>query len=123
MHSWVTRRADYNFAREPHSRSDEPEFPVPMSRLVQVHEAHVDRGPRELFIELRVQVEIRLNKRSQPPDPHASGGESVHPGDQADAIARSVGLQTQPLDGFAGSDYRLGDDLYGNERRCGKSPS
>jgi hypothetical protein len=38
------------------SRLDERELPVAMGRLVQVHEIHVDLGPGEVAIELRVQV-------------------------------------------------------------------
>src|SRR5260370_39412364 len=48
-----------------HAGPDESEFAVPMSRLVQIHEVHVDGRPRQFFIELRVQMQIRLCYESQ----------------------------------------------------------
>ena len=47
----------------------------------------------------------------------------MHPGDQADAIARTVGIRAQLLDGLTGGDYRLSDDLYRDDRRRRKSGS
>ena len=38
---------DDHFAVDAHPRADEAEFAVAVRRLVQVHEIHVDRRPRE----------------------------------------------------------------------------
>ena len=43
-----------DFAIGAHARPDESKFPVAMRRLVNVHEIHVDSGPRQFFVELRV---------------------------------------------------------------------
>ena len=42
---------------------DEPELAVAVGRLVEVHEVHVDLGPREVAVVLRMQVKQRLLER------------------------------------------------------------
>src|SRR5262249_33178062 len=123
MNTCVAPRADHNLAGQPHSRSKEPEFPVAMSRLVQVHEVHINGGPREFFVELCVQVEMRFSKGAETADPHSSRRKTVHPRDQADALARTGGIQAQLLDGPTGGDYRLSDDFYRDDGRRGKRGS
>src|SRR5262249_57221384 len=73
-------------------RLDEPELAVAVRRLVQVHEVHVDLAPREIAVELRVQVEQRLPESREPGDPHLRGRERVHPRDDADARRGGVRL-------------------------------
>ncbi len=62
-----------------------------MGRLVQIHEVHVNRGPGNLAVELRVEVYQRLMERLEPGDPHLGGRERVHPGRQANAVRLAVG--------------------------------
>ncbi len=52
--------ANDHFAMHPQPRADEPELAAAVGRLVEVHEVHVDRRPRDLAIELRVQMQQRL---------------------------------------------------------------
>ena len=73
---------------EPHPRREVAEFPVAVRRLVQVHEVHVDLGPRELAVELRVEVEERLLEAAETGDPHLRGRKRVHPGDHTHAVGR-----------------------------------
>jgi hypothetical protein len=119
----VSPRSHYDLAWKTHSRNHEPEFPLARSRLVQVHEVHVNGGPRELFVELRVQMEKRFCKRTQATDPHAGRRERVHPHNQTKAIPRTVGIQAQPLYGLAAGHNRFDNDLYGNKRRSRESGS
>ena len=61
----VARPTDRSSARrpscaEPHAGLDEPELAVAVRGLVEVHEVHVDLRPRQLAVELRVQVQERL---------------------------------------------------------------
>ena len=71
-------------ARNSDSRLDVAEFPVAVCGLVQVHEVHVETGPGECFVGLRVKVQQRLAQRVEAPDPHLGRGERVHPGDDSD---------------------------------------
>ena len=59
-HVLVLPVADDDLARQAQARADEPELPVAVRRLVQVHEVHVDLAPGQIAIELRVQVGQRL---------------------------------------------------------------
>ena len=72
------------------ARADEPELPVAVRRLVQVHEVHVDLGPGKLAIELGMQVGQRLLEAREPGDPHLRRREGVHPGDHAGAGRRRL---------------------------------
>ena len=62
--------ADDDLAGEPQARVDEARLAVAVRGLVQVHEVHVDRAPRQVAIELRVQMQERLLQRIQPANPH-----------------------------------------------------
>ena len=55
---------DDDFAIEAHARVDEPRFAVAVRRLIEVHEIHVDGVPRQLAIELGVEMEERLLEQS-----------------------------------------------------------
>ena len=65
---------------------DEAVLAVAVGCLVEVHEVHVDRVVRKLFICLRVQMKERLVQELQALDPHLGRGEGVHPCDDADAV-------------------------------------
>ena len=54
----------------------EPRFPIAVCGLVQIHEVHVDRRPREITIELRVQMQHGLSQWRNPPI-HIFAGENV----------------------------------------------
>ena len=95
-----------------HPRADEAELAVAVGGLVQVHEVHVDRRPRQVAIELRVQVQKRLLQGGQPGDPHLGGREGVHPEHQARAVGGGVGLAADVEDGLRRGDHRLADDAH-----------
>ena len=84
--------------------ADEAELAVAVGRLVQVHEVHVDLRPRQLAIELRVQVRHRLRSGASSPAIHIFAGENVciqvitptHAGD-ALASRHICGMASGPL--------------------------
>ncbi len=69
---------------QPQPGGHEPELPVAVGGLVEVHEVHVDRRPRDVAMVLGMEVEERLVQALQPGDPHLGRGERVHPHDQPD---------------------------------------
>ena len=94
----------------PEPRLDERELAVTVGRLVEVHEVHVDLRPRQIAVELRVQVDERLAQVRQPADPHLGGREGVHPGDDPDARVGRVGGRQHPGDLVRRRHHALGDD-------------
>ena len=60
LHFRIGPMADDHLAVEPQPGVDEPGLAVAVRRLVEVHEIHVDLAPRQVAIELRVQVQKRL---------------------------------------------------------------
>ena len=68
------------------------EFPVAVSRLIEVHEIHVYFVVRQLAVRLRVQMEQRLLQKLEPVDPHFGGAEGVTPHDHAYAIVVRIYL-------------------------------
>ena len=66
----VRPMADDHLTAEPHARVDEARLAVAVRRLVQVHEVHVDRRPRQIATELGVEMQERLPKRVEPAHPH-----------------------------------------------------
>src|SRR6185437_16483140 len=62
-----------------HAAGNESELAVSMSRLIQVHEVHVNGGPRQLAVKLRMEMRERLAQESQTRNPHLRGREGVHP--------------------------------------------
>ena len=62
--------ADDDLARETHASVNEARLPVAVRGLVQVHEVHVDRVPREVTTELGMEMDERLLERIQSTDPH-----------------------------------------------------
>src|SRR3954466_1623923 len=75
-----------------HSARKESKLAIAMRRLVQIHEVHVDGRPRQILIELSVQVDERLLQRLQSADPHLCRRKGMNPGDQTDAVLRAIGL-------------------------------
>ena len=69
------------------------ELDVAVSTLVQVHEVHVNLAPGDLGIVLSVEMKQGLLQLLQALDPHLSGGEGVHPGDDTHALLIVVGSQ------------------------------
>ena len=112
---------DDGLPHEAHSGLHEGELPVAVRGLVQVHEVHVDLGPRKIAVVLRVEVQERPLEGSEPRDPHLRRGERVHPGDDADARRARVGLDQygadrlrRRRDGFADDAHRdLGGGVEG----------
>ena len=90
---------------------DVSELPVPVRGLVQVHEVHVDLGPRQRLRGLGVQVQHRLLQHRQPGDPHLGRRERVHPRDHADASVVGIGLEDQAADGVGAGEHRLPQHL------------
>ena len=90
--------ADDGLARDAEAGLDVAELPVAVRGLVEVHEVHVDRRPRNVTVGLRVQVEERLAQGVEAVDPHLGRRERVHPADQADARVIGVGVEHHPAD-------------------------
>ena len=84
--------ADHGLAGNPETGGHVGELTVAVGGLVQVHEVHVDLGPRQLHIRLRVQVQERLAQRVEPGDPHLGWRERVHPRNHAHDGGARVGL-------------------------------
>ena len=95
LHLRVRPVADDDLAVEAHARVDETRLAVAVRRLVEVHEVHVDRRPRQVAIELRVQMQERLLQGVEPADPHLRRREGVHPEDQAGAVGVGIRLQAE----------------------------
>src|SRR5699024_3213029 len=114
LHAPVARVTDHGLAVDAQAGGDVAELAVAVRGLVQVHEVHVDRGPGQLHIGLRVQVQQRGAQRIQALDPHLGGGEGVHPGDHADAGGVGVGGQGDLTDRIPVGQHRLPHDLDGD---------
>ncbi len=109
--------ADDDLARETHAGVDEARLPVAMGGLVEVHEVHVDRVPREITIELGVKMDERLLKRVQPAHPHLRWRERVHPKDEASAVRIGIRVKAK-LGDFVGR--RQQGFEFGLERQLGR---
>ena len=117
VHLRVRPVSDHDLAAEPHARVDEPGLAVAVRRLVQVHEVHVDRGPGQVPVELRMQVDEGLLEDVQAADPHLGRRERVHPENQPGAILVGVRLLAQFDDLIRGGEQRLVHDLERQFRR------
>ena len=80
-----------HFAADAHSGADVAEFTVAVGGLVQVHEVHVHRVPRNFLVELSVEVEQGFLQLLQAMDPHLGRRECVHPCDDTDTLVIIVG--------------------------------
>ena len=78
--------ADHGLVVLAHACEDVGILAVSVCALVEVHEIHVDFIPRNLGIELGVQVEKRLLQDLKTVDPHLGRGECMHPGDDTDTF-------------------------------------
>jgi hypothetical protein len=114
----ILPEADRNFACQPQKRRDEAELATAMRRLVQVHEVHVDGGPRQFTVELGVQVQEWPGERSQPGDPHLRWREGMHPEDEADAVLLTVGVATECAHLFGSRQHWLEHYLERDRRIC-----
>ncbi len=77
---------DNHLPVQPQPRMHEPRLPIPMRCLIEIHEIHVNLRPRQIAIELRMQVRKWFMQVDQAADPHFGGGEGVHPEDEASAL-------------------------------------
>ena len=59
-----------HLAVEAHASVNESCLPVAMGSLVQIHEVHINLAPRQVAVELRMQVQERLAQGAQPANPH-----------------------------------------------------
>ena len=71
----------HGLARDAEAGLDIAELAIAVRGLVEVHEIHVDLGPRQGHVGLGMEMEQRRLQRIQTGDPHLRGGEGVHPGD------------------------------------------
>ena len=106
--------ADDGLPSHAHPRREVAELAVAVGRLGQVHELHVDLGPREIAVELRVEVEERLLQGGQPGDPHLRRRERVHPGDHPDAAVGGIGVPAELQDRVRTDGRRLLHDPDGD---------
>ena len=105
--------AYHHFAADAHAGADVAELTVAVGRLVEVHEVHVHRVPRNLLVVLRVEVEQGFLELLQAVYPHLGGREGVHPGDDADAAVVVVGGLHHGFHFLAGVGRALIDYLDG----------
>ena len=90
---------DHGGTSQAQARQDVRVFAVPVRRLVQVHEVHVDAVPRNFDIGLGRQVQQGLAQDLEASDPHLRGAKGVHPGDDAEDTVVRAGLKHRSLDG------------------------
>jgi hypothetical protein len=121
MHLRIGPVADDDLARQAHARVDEPGLAVAVRRLVEVHEVHVDRVPRQLGVELRVQMRERLLQDVEAADPHLRRREGVHPQNQAGAIGIGIRVETQLRDLVGRRQQRLEHGLQRQLLRFGEA--
>ena len=115
--------ADDDLAGEPHARMDEARLAVAVRRLVQVHEIHVDRLPRQISIELGVEMHERLLKRVQPADPHFRRRKRMHPEDQAGAVLVGIRLHAELGDLVGRGQKRLETVFSGSFGESASAPA
>ncbi|MNG11493.1 hypothetical protein D3C84_950400 [compost metagenome] len=65
------------------SSIDEAVFAIAVSSLVQVHEVHINRCPRNAFIVLSCEVKQWFLQQFCTANPHFCRGERMHPSDNA----------------------------------------
>ena len=87
----VLPKSDHDFAVEAHSGHDEAVLTIPVRRLIQVHEVHVDGVPCDLAVVLSVEMEYGLAEEFQAVDPHLGRRERMAPGNQPNAVGARVG--------------------------------
>ena len=91
--------AEDDLTTNSHTRKDEAKLAVTVSRLVEVHEVHVDSVPRNLEVMLSGELQQWLLEFLEATNPHLCWGEGVHPGDDAEHVLVSRGFDHEALDG------------------------
>ena len=81
-----------------------------MRRLVEVHKVHVDFAPRQILVELRVQMEQRFGEDRQAA-PHFGGRKGVHPRDDSATFRIIRHSQTQGANFFGRGDNGFENDF------------
>ena len=81
-----------NLPLDSHTAHNMSILPVPMRRLVLIHEVHINRVIRKFLIELCMQMTQRFPKFLQPQDPHLRRGEGMHPCDNTRTVRIIVGI-------------------------------
>ncbi len=110
-----------NLPVKTHPRTYKAEFTVAVSRLVKIHEIHVDSIPGYIPVQLGVEMKERLVKRRKSPDPHLGRGKGMHPGDQPDAFTVVTGVRTELKNGFRSCKDRLENYPYRDSQRIVES--
>ncbi len=75
--------AHHDLSLHAEATADETEFPTTVGGLIQVHEIHINCLPRNVAVELGMELEKGFGELRQPGDPHLGGAECVHPRDDA----------------------------------------
>ena len=117
LNFWIGPMANDHLARQTHARVDEARLPVAVRRLVQVHEVHIDRIPRQIAIELSMEMDERLLQRVQAAHPHFRRREGMHPKDEAGAVGIGIRLEAKLGDFIRGREKRLEASLQREFRR------
>ena len=117
LHLSILPVANDHFATEPHARVDEPGLAITVRGLVEVHEVHVDRSPRQIAVELSMEVNKRFAQGVEPADPHLRRGKRVHPEDEARAVLRVVCFKTKRADLLRRFHDRLENNVERNPGR------
>ena len=103
--------AHHDLAIQAQAGVQEPGLAIAVGGLVEVHEIHVDLAPRQIAIELRMQMAERLSQGRQTANPHFGGRERMHPEDQARALGRVIGFQTELADFVRRGEHGLENDF------------
>jgi hypothetical protein len=110
-----------DLAVQPQPRVQETRLPVAVRRLVQVHEIHVDRRPRQIAVKLRVQVHEGFPQRRQSADPHFRRGKRVHPQHEAGARRVVIRVEAEGADFVGRLEHRLEDQLQRDALRAAEA--
>ncbi len=111
VHLRVLPVANHDLPAEAQAGVDEPRLAIAVRGLVEVHEVHVDRAPRQVAVELRVEMNEGFAQRGKAADPHFRRREGVHPQHKARAFRVGVGGETDGADFFRRLDDRRENDL------------
>src|ERR1035437_116891 len=85
---------------------------VTVGGLIEVHEIHVDLRPREIAVELSVEMQERLGQCLKTRKPPPGRRKGVHPGDDANPLVRRASFDAGREDRLGVLDDRLPNDSY-----------